>query len=153
LSATADLREAARSAGLRAVRRGGARVARWDRNPAAHAALLLVIERTIPLLFNPDAAGRIDQRFELRIRNPRGLEPDAFTIVVADRRCTVVRGPAHAACVTVTIGADDLVRLVSGDVGWPALLSRGRLVIAGNPFLALRFVRMFGLPAQTAPAR
>jgi hypothetical protein len=147
MSAVAAIREEARSVGARAVRRGGARVARWDRNNAAHAVLLRVIERAIPQLFDADAAAGVDETFELRIRHPRRLEPHVFAIEIAAGRCAVASRRAPAARCSVTIGADDLVRLVSGDVGWPGLLSSGRLVMAGDPFLGLRFVRMFGLPA------
>jgi hypothetical protein len=43
-----------------------------------------------------------------------------------------------------------MVRLVSGAVGWPELLSNGRLVMSGDPFLALRFPILFRLPASAA---
>jgi hypothetical protein len=42
-----------------------------------------------------------------------------------------------------------MIRLASGAVGWPALLSSGRLEFSGDPFLALRFPTLFRLPAQS----
>ncbi len=41
-----------------------------------------------------------------------------------------------------------MVRLVTGDAGWPELLAERRLELSGDPFLALRFPSLFGLPAQ-----
>jgi hypothetical protein len=142
------MRDAGRSVAERAVRRGGARVARLDRLPAAHAALLHVVEKTIPRLFDPAAADDLDETFELRIRNPRRPEPDRFSLTIARRCCVVSPGPAPSARAGVTVGADDLVRLVSGEVGWPELLSSGRLELTGDPFLGLRFPRLFALPSE-----
>jgi hypothetical protein len=45
-----------------------------------------------------------------------------------------------------------MIRLVSGAIGWPELLSSGRLELTGDPFLALRFPTLFRLPAQSATA-
>jgi len=35
--------------------------------------------------------------------------------------------------------------MVSGEVGWPQLVSAKRLVLWGDPYLALRFPLLFGL--------
>jgi SCP-2 sterol transfer family protein len=129
----------------RAVRRGGVRVARLERIPGGHAALVNAIERILPRLFDPEAAGDLDAVFALEIR---GRRPVVRTLTVRDRRLTVTRGRAQNAGATVIIGAGDMVRLATGDTGWPGLLAEGRLELAGDPFLALRFPRLFGLPAS-----
>jgi hypothetical protein len=135
-----------RAAG-RLVRRGGTGLARMDRYPGTHSVLLLGIYVVIPLLFNPDMAGDLEASFELRIRNPRGGDADACSVVVADRRCRVVFGSDPRARVIVTAGADDLIRMASGDIGWPQLVSARRMVLWGDPYLALRFPLLFGMPA------
>ena len=149
-------RLAVRNAGLtaaqRVVRRGGAGVARLDRYPHAHAALLLAIYLMIPRLFDPEAAGDLDASFELRIPDPHGGDPDVSSVIVAERRCRIVPGPGPTARVAVTAGADDLVRMASGEVGWPQLVSAGRMVLWGDPFLALRFPLLFGLPPGAGEA-
>ena len=130
-----------------AVRRGGVRVAQMDRFPGGHLAIVRVIERAIPRLFDATAATGLDAVFALEINHPRGRKPDALTLTVRDGRLAVTRGSAAAPGATVTIGADDMVRLVTGDTGWPELLAAGRLELSGDPFLALRFPRLFALPA------
>lgn len=142
------VRRGARAAAERVVRRGGAQVARLDSFPGAHTVLLLGIYLVIPQLFDPEAAGDLNASFELRIRDPHGGDPDACAVVVAERRCRVVFGRLSKARVTVTAGADDLIRMASGDVGWPQLVSAGRLVLWGDPFLAIRFPLLFRLPAK-----
>jgi hypothetical protein len=134
--------------GHRAVRRGGARVARLDRYPGGHLALVLMIEWTLPRLFEPDAAGDLDAVFALEITDPRGRKPSVLSITVRDRQMTVSRGRWPDPGATVKMGADDMVRLATGDTGWPELLAQNRLELAGDPFLALRFPRLFALPAE-----
>jgi hypothetical protein len=131
-----------------AVRRGGVRVARVDRVPGGHLALVRMIERAIPRLFSPSAARDLNAVFELRIVHPRDRQPEVLGLAVRDGVLSVTRGRPPAAGAAVSIGAEDMVRLATGDVGWPALLAGGRLTLSGDPFLALRFPRLFGLPAE-----
>jgi hypothetical protein len=139
------VKDAGRSAAQRIVRRGGAGVARLDSTRPAHAVLLQAVYLLVPRLFNADAAGDLDSKLELRIRDPRGGDPDVSTIVIKDRQCRMRPGPDASARVALTVGADDLVRMVSGEIGWPQLVSAKRLLIWGDPYLALRFVLLFGL--------
>jgi len=141
------LRRGGRTAAERVVRRGGVQLARLDRVPGGHPVLLLGICLLIPLLFDPGAAEDLDASFELRIRDPRGGEADPCSVVVAERKCRVIFGPDPKARVVVTAGADDLIHMASGEIGWPQLVSAGRLVLWGDPFLALRFPLLFGMPA------
>jgi hypothetical protein len=107
-----------------------------------------VIERAIPHLFNPAAAGDLDAVFALEIT---GRRPTFLGLTVRDDSLTVTRGRPARAGATVSIGAGDMVLLVTGEVGWPELLARGRLELSGDPFLALRFPRLFELPAEAGP--
>lgn len=140
-------RAAGRRAAERVVRRGGAGVALLDRSRSAHAALVVAIYLIIPRLFDPAVAGDLRASFELRIRDPHGDEPEVSTVAVAGGRCRILLRPEPKARVVVTAGADDLVRMASGEIGWPQLVSAGRMVLWGDPFLALRFPLLFGLPA------
>ncbi|MDQ6804943.1 MAG: hypothetical protein M3065_08225 [Actinomycetota bacterium] len=141
------VRDSGRTAAQRAVRRGGGQLARLDRIRGGHAMLVVGIYVLIPFLFDAQVAGDLDDHFELRIRDPRGGEPDVCAVVVAQGKCRVVLGPYRPARVVVTAGGDDIVRMASGVIGWPQLVSAGRLVLWGDPFLALRFPLLFGLPA------
>lgn len=128
--------------------RGGSRVARLDRRPIPHRAIVRVIQHAIPRRFDPKAARDLHAVFELRVRDPRGRGPARFALTVADGRCEVSAGPPSDPAATATLGADDLIRLMSGAVGFPQLLASGRLELAGNPFVALRFPGLFRLPAR-----
>jgi hypothetical protein len=134
----------------RVMSRGGARVARLDARPVPHRVILRVIQHAIPRRFDPEAARDLEAVFELRVRDPRGREPALFALTVADGRCEATPGPASDPAASATLGADDLIRMVSGAVGFPELLASGRLELAGNPFIALRFPGLFRLPARPA---
>jgi hypothetical protein len=114
-----------------------------------------VVLRAIPygasMLFAPRTASDLEATFELRISDPRGAEPERFALIVASGRCQVRRGADADAAAAVTVGAADLVRMVLRLVSWPELLSRGRLELSGNPFVALRFPSAFGLPSAANP--
>jgi len=142
-----------RHAAQRVVRRGGSQLARLERTRAGQAMLVVGIYVLMPLLFDPDLAGDLDARFELRILDPHGGDPEVASVVVREGKCRIGLGPAPPARVSVSAGAGDLVRMASGEIGWPQLVSAGRLVLWGDPYLALRFPMLFGMPAGPgAPA-
>jgi hypothetical protein len=129
---------------------GGVRAARLDRRPVPHRAIVRAVQEVIPRRFDSASAGDLDATFELRIRNPGGGEDDRFALVISGGTCVVEPGPAVSPGAIATIGADDLILLVSGAVGWPQLMSSGRLALAGDPFLGLRFPSLFMLPVAAA---
>ena len=128
------------------MRLGGARVARLDRRAIPHRMIVAATRHVIPLMFDPQSANGLEATFELRVRDPRGGAPDRLALVVSGGTCTVIPGPAVDPGAVATVGADDLILLASGGAGWPALLSTGRLELSGDPFLGLRFPKLFGLP-------
>src|SRR5947209_5644120 len=122
------------SAARSLLRAGGKQVARLDRRPRSRRLLLQTIPHAIPRWFDPGAAEGLDATFELAIRERGFGEPELFAIAIAARRCSITRGPAAEAGARAEIGAEDLILVVSGSVGWPELLSSGRLVLSGDPF-------------------
>jgi SCP-2 sterol transfer family len=124
------------------------RVARLDRRPVTHKLILKAIPRAIGMRFDPASAVGLDATFELRIRDPGGGAPTPFALRISDGRLEAEPGPAVSPGAVATTGAGELIRLVSGSVGWPHLLASGRLELSGDPFLALRFPSLFQLPVS-----
>ena len=118
--------------------------------PIPHRVIVAATRYAIPLMFDPQSAHDLEATFELRVLDPRGGEPDRLALVISGGTCTVVPGPAVDPGAIATIGAADLILLASGGAGWPALLSTGRLELSGDPFLGLRFPKLFGLPVAVA---
>jgi hypothetical protein len=128
----------------RVLQWGGDRVARLDRRPVTHRAIVAAAQRAIPRRFDPEAAGDLDAVLELRVRDPTGGDDHRFGLIVKGGTCTVRPGAAADAGAAVTVGADDMIRMASGAVEWPELLAQKRLELSGDPFLALRFPTLFG---------
>jgi hypothetical protein len=101
------------------------------------AAVLRALPTGIARRFDPGAAGELDATIELRVADAR------FAVRVVDRRCSVERRAAPEAGARVTISAGDIARLVTGAAQWPVLLAAKRLELDGDPFLALRFPKLF----------
>jgi putative sterol carrier protein len=99
--------------------------------------------------FDREAAQDLNATFALRVRVAR--RPVSFGLHIEQGRMRLTRGAPTNAGAIVTAEARDLLRLVTGSVGWPQLLADGRLELAGDPFLALRFPGLFRLPS--APRR
>jgi hypothetical protein len=130
--------------------RGGERVAELDARPVPHRLILRALPLALERRFDPSAADGLDAVMELRVRDPGGGEPARYELSVGGGALRVRPGAATEAKAAVTIGGGDMIRLVSGAAVWPALLAAGRLELSGDPFLGLRFPKLFRLPAETA---
>jgi hypothetical protein len=128
--------------------RGSERVAALDESPAGHWVILRALPAALSRRFDRDSARGLDAILELRVRNPQGGRPTTLTLIIAGGALTVRPGHNDAAHAGAEVSAGDMIRLVSGTVGWPELLASRRLEMFGDPFLALRFPTMFRLPAS-----
>ena len=113
--------------------------------------------------FDPVVAMGFEGRLEFRIRrhengheNGQGrgdgrghgeAEETAWTVDVRDGRARVVTGTAGDAVVSLSAGAADFLRLVSGEAHAPTLVLDGRLQIEGDLAMAPRIGEMFGGPS------
>jgi hypothetical protein len=141
---------ASRARGQSLLSRSGARLAKLDQRQLPHRLMLRAMPLAITKRFDPRAATDLEATFELRVRDRRGREPACFELLVCNGRCQARPGHAANHQATATIGADDMIRLASGGVGWPELLSTGRLELTGDPFLGLRFPNLFRFPAEAS---
>lgn len=107
----------------------------------AEQGLVRALPALLPRRFDPQAAGDLEAVFELQV----GAAP--LTVRVSDRGCRVRRGGCAQAGARLELSCRDLVGMVAGEAAWPQLLSAGRLRLAGDPFLAMRFPPLFRLPA------
>src|SRR5438445_2740704 len=98
------------------IKRGGDHVARLDTRPRSHKLILRALPLAIPRWFDGSSAGDLRATFELRVRDPGDGGPACFALQIAGGRCEVSQGPAHDPGATATLGADDMIRLVSGSV-------------------------------------
>jgi hypothetical protein len=114
---------------------------------ASRALVLGALPAGLSRRFDAAAAGDLDATFELRVPGGRNGQR-RFAVRVSESRCTVERRAAPEAGASVMISAGDIVRLVTRTLPWPVLLANDRLELGGDPFLALRFPKLFRLPAE-----
>jgi hypothetical protein len=146
MSASETLADLGRNAARSALKAGGERAAQLDSRPVPRRVIARAVPAAMSRLFDPDAAGDLDATFELKVTHGGGSADSVYSLRVTDRRLDVARGAVPAAGAGVSIGADDMLRMVSGGIGWPELLAQKRLTLSGDPFLALRFPKLFRLP-------
>jgi SCP-2 sterol transfer family len=147
MSLTATVIDTSRARARNYLSRGGVRAAELSSSPGTHRLILMGLPLALQRRFDETRAGELDTVFEMRIRDPRGGHPACFALHIAGGTCAVSRGPATRPGAGVEVGMDDIIRLVTGSVGWPTLLAQGRLQLSGDPFLALRFPLLFRLAA------
>lgn len=128
------------------LRRGGERVAAWSTHAPVRPVALRTIEAVLPRRFEPERARDLDATIELRLHGGNG-HVRRLTLRIDHGRLTVTPGPAADATAVAEVQAEDTIRLAAGSIGWPELISSGRMAFSGDPFLALRFPSLFRLPA------
>jgi ubiquinone biosynthesis protein UbiJ len=120
-------------------------VIRWVSTSVVLAAIPIGMRQR----FDPSAADGLDAVLELQVAGT----DSRYAVQIADGRCTVARRAAPEAGAHVTISAGDIARLVLGVMAWPELLASGRLGLTGDPFVALRFPRLFRFAGPVAGTR
>lgn len=131
----------------RALQAGDAQLGTVERG-RPRKLLLETLVLALPRRFDAVAAGDLDTIIALDVRDPDGGPADHHELVIRDGRCEVRRRGSGLPSATITIGAADLVRLIGGSVGWPALIGSGAIELAGDPFMALRVPTLLRLPVR-----
>jgi alkanesulfonate monooxygenase SsuD/methylene tetrahydromethanopterin reductase-like flavin-dependent oxidoreductase (luciferase family) len=113
---------------------------RWF-GPVAQRACFAGMSRA----FDPEKAMGFEGELEFRLR--RGAEEAPWTMEIRAGRAHARAGRAREPLVTITIGAADFLRLLSGEAQPPTLMLDGRLVLDGDLATAARIGEMFGGPS------
>lgn len=145
----------------RAAQAAGARfvLAREDRQlegppvgPVFLAVLPLALRAQFRREYAIDEDGRdIDATIVLDVARDGGRRRDRFEIVLASQRCRVRRvrrGGDPRADGTLRLSLADMLRMAAGASETSVLLSEGRVVASGDPFLLYRFPAMFRQPTR-----
>ncbi len=91
------------------------------------------IVRKLPQAFNADVAGSTHATVQYELSEP-------MYSVIKDGKMKVFEGRAESPDVTVTMGDDDFISLMKGELNGMAAFMSGRLKVAGDMMLAQRLV-------------
>jgi hypothetical protein len=113
-------------------------------------AILTGIFASLVRAFLPDAAGDLRAVFEHRIGDGPAGGFDRFQVVIDRGVCRLERDGEQAPDVTVTVGAVDFLRWMTGAISGSELFVFGRLTLEGDLALAARGESLFARPGLHA---
>ena len=98
------------------------------------------IFEAMPTIFNPAAAAGLNKTFQWDIT---GEQAGVWAFRVHDGVCEPVPGGVEKPDVTFTISDNDLIALIEGKLDAQSAFFSGKLKVAGDMGLALRFPQIF----------
>ncbi len=103
-------------------------------------ATVAEIFEAMPTIFNPAAAAGLNKTFQWDIT---GEQAGVWAFRVHDGVCEPVPGGVEKPDVTFTISDNDLIALIEGKLDAQSAFFSGKLKVAGDMGLALRFPQIF----------
>ena len=153
MSPSSTTSERLRGAAGKLVARGSDdQLARLERGPQRRLVLEAIFAG-MRRRFDPEAAGDLDAVAAFRIEPGARGGGERYEATIREGRCTVGRGQSAEPQVTFTLSAGDLLRMATGAVEWTDLLGDRRMDLAGDPFVALRILAVFGLAKPSTTGR
>jgi putative sterol carrier protein len=108
--------------------------------------LLDEIFSRMPTLFRPDRAGSTNAVIHWNVggRPDGGL--DTYELVIADGKCTLSPSPQHDPKLSLTLGAVEFIKVVTGTGNPVAMFMTGKLKAKGDLGLAANIANLFEIP-------
>ena len=94
----------------------------------------------MPEAFLAEKAGDLSATYQF---NLSGEEGGDWAVTVAGGACTVVEGQAEKPNVTISMDADDFVKMISGDLQPVVAFMQGKIKLQGDTSLALKLQELF----------
>lgn len=115
--------------------------------PEIRARVLTEVFRRMAEHFRPERAG--DTRAVVHWRLTDGAGPDGYDryeTIIENGCCVVNEQRTRDARVTLTLGAIDFVKLVTGNASGPGLFITGKMRVRGDLAFATGLINLFDLP-------
>lgn len=97
----------------------------------------------MPGAFKPEAAQGIDAVFQYTISGEGGGD---WYITVKDQKCEVAEGKADSPTTTLSLSAEDFVKMLAGELNPMAAFTSGRLKIGGDVMKSQLLGKIFEPP-------
>jgi putative sterol carrier protein len=121
------------------------RLERAMRGPRRRRTLLWLIFSAMPRAIRRKALEREQAVIEWRITGRPDGRHDVRQLVVEDGAAAVVRGEPREADLTLTMDGVAFLLLATGNAAGTKMFVRGEVAIDGDPWLAMRLPRFFGV--------
>ncbi len=90
--------------------------------------------------FIPEKAAGLDVAIQIKLT---GDEPSEWVIMIKNQTCTIQKGIAQGAKLTVTINNGDFMKLFTGKMDAMQAYMQGKIRVAGDINLALKLMNLF----------
>ena len=100
----------------------------------------------MPVQFRADRAGTTNAVIHWNIGDRADGGVDTYELVIADGKCTLSPEPAHEPKLSLTVGAVDFLKVVSGNANPVMLFMTGKLKAKGDLGLAANIANLFDIP-------
>jgi len=109
-------------------------------------AVLDEIFRRMPTLFRADRAGSTNAVIHWNIGDRPDGGVDTYELVIADGTCTLSESPEREPKLSLTLGAVDFLKVVSGNGNPVMMFMTGKLKAKGDLGLAANIANLFDIP-------
>jgi len=93
-----------------------------------------------PEAFQADKAGDLRATFQFNLSGEGGGD---WALAVADGTCTVIEGTADNPNVTISMAADDYVKMINGELQPVVAFMQGKIRLQGHVDLAMKLQEIF----------
>jgi putative sterol carrier protein len=100
----------------------------------------------MPALFRADRAGSTNAVIHWNVGDRPDGGVDTYELVIADGACTLSPEPANDPKLSLTVGAVDFLKVVSGNGNPVMLFMTGKLKAKGDLGLAANIANLFDIP-------
>jgi putative sterol carrier protein len=111
-------------------------------------AILDDVFDNMPAVFRPDRARGVDAVIHWAVGDAPGGGVDTYEIVIANGTCERSATPEREPRLTLTLGAVEFLKMVTGHANPVLLFMRGKMKARGDLGLATKFPNYFNLPKR-----
>jgi putative sterol carrier protein len=95
---------------------------------------------TIKTSFIPEKAGGVDTIIQLKFT---GSQASEWYLIVKDGRCESIQGSHPSPKMTMTVDADDYIKMAIGEMDATMAFLKGKVKVAGDMTVALKMGQYF----------
>jgi putative sterol carrier protein len=94
----------------------------------------------LPRALDPEAAEDVDAVYQFDLSGPHGGQ---YVVIIRQGTCVVEEGAHADPHVTLSMAAEDCLKVLNGELSGPSVVMTGRLRIAGDVGLAMQLKSLF----------